>query len=127
MLATMIDFLDKLTIIVAAVTLCFTWLNWWRDRRGNDDIAIVLVFEDQQITLPQTIKRRHLTRSEVQGVLANAYRHPDNPKARYDIPFLASHAFSKRLEKAQESKIKANIDILKIDIPDAPTLSHFQH
>lgn len=123
MFLTMIDYLDKFTIIVATITLIFTWLNWLRARRGNDDIAIIITFEAQQITLAQTIKRRHFTRSEVQGVLANAYCNPNAPKARYDIPFLATNTFSKRLEAAQEGKANS----LNIDVPDAETFSHFQH
>lgn len=107
------EWMDKFTIWVAFGTLFFTWRSWQSDKNGKVDIAIELRHHNKiPIKLEQTIKRRHLTRSEVQGVLANAYHRDDTPRARYDIPFLASKSFSQRLESVQDGKS----DILIIDI-----------
>lgn len=115
---------DNFTVWVAVATLGFTLNNWLNDRKNNVDIPIELTHADEPpIRLAQTIKRRHLTRSEVQGVLANAYHHPDNPKARYDIPFFASKAFSEHLESVQDGKK----DMLSIEISNKDEFSAFHN
>lgn len=118
------EWADKFTIWVALFTLFFTGRSWWNDRKNNLDITIKLYHAGSggSVTLAQTIKRRHLTRSEVQGVLANAYHHPTDPKARYDIPFLAGKNFSQRLEGVQDGKSNT----LVIDIDEAIEFSAFR-
>lgn len=99
------EWADKFTIWIALFTLFFTFRNWLNNRKGKADINIELHHNGKPpIHLSQSIKRRHLTRSEVQGVLANAYHHPSKPKARYDIPFLASKDFSQHLESIQDGE-----------------------
>lgn len=116
------EWADKFTIYVALFTLFFTAKSWLNDRKNSVDITIKLNHDGSEpIVLAQTIKRRHLTRSEVQGVLANAYHHPNDPKARYDIPFLASKAFSQHLESVQDGKT----DTLIIRIVDETEFSAF--
>lgn len=111
------EWADKATVWVAVATLIFTWKNWWSNRKYNVDINIKLYHNSQTTTLPQTIKRRHLTRSEVQGILGAVYQGKD----RYDIPFLATKEFSQRLEQAQAAKA----DSLQIDIKDNATFLQF--
>lgn len=116
------EWADKFTIWVALFTLLFTIKSWLADRKNNIDISIKLQHaQHAPLMLAQTIKRRHFTRSEVQGVLANAYHNPNNTKTRYKIPFLASKEFSNRLELVQNGKT----DILIIDIEDKNEFEFF--
>lgn len=114
-----ITFFDDVGIFIAFGTFAFTAINWWNNRKQNVDVIIELVLADtsQKKALIQTIKRRHLTRSEVLGVLGTVYQ----GNKRYDIPFLAKREFSKRLEKAQEGKT----EILQIEIDNKNTFDQF--
>lgn len=115
--------LDTLTIWVAGVTCIIAVCNFYTNRKNtkiqNMDIPIHLILIDSNATknLPFTIKRKHFTRSEVQGVLGAVF----NGKERYDIPFLATQAFSNALEDVQNNQS----NLLEITIQDKETFDKF--
>ncbi len=118
-----ITFFDDIGIIVAFFTLFFTFWNFVSNRRNNkklnQNIQIKLLCEGlSSKVLPQTIKRRHFTRSEVQGILGNYYL----GKERYDSSYLCTKAFSESLEKVQNG----DCNILEITITNSEEFEKFQ-
>ncbi len=109
---TLTDWLDKGTIWVATVTLILTVINWRYNRKQQEDVSIVLRCNAEELILPLTVKRRHCTRAEVQGILGAIHG-----EGRYTIPFLAKKEFSRRLEMVQESKdhcLRIDIDLAEV-------------
>ncbi|MBS9781374.1 MAG: hypothetical protein KGV56_02660 [Gammaproteobacteria bacterium] len=99
-----ITFFDDIGIIIAfgtfVVTLVNLIMNMRNNKKLNKDIEIALVCGGEIKILPQTIKRRHFNRSEVQGVLGNFYE----SNQRYDSKCLCTDNFSKQLEAIQNGK-----------------------
>ncbi len=119
-----ITFFDDIGIIAAFFTLFFTFWNFISNRinnkKLNKNIQIKLVCEGQEPkVLLQTIKRRHFTRSEVQGILGNYYV----GKERYDSSYLCTEIFSERLENVQNG----DSDILVITITNPEEFEKFQN
>lgn len=112
------EWANKITIWIAFATLFFTWRNWLNDRKGKVDIKIQLhnLTDNNTMVLVQTVKRKHCTRSEIQGLL----RASNNGNA-YNINFLSTREFSDRLESIQNNKSK----ILIIDIKGQTEFSGF--
>lgn len=104
------DWLDRGLLLI---TMCVSIYNICVSRKNNDDISVILTCEgEEDIQLVQTIKRKHLTRSELQGVLRNA-----TMKSSYDIPYLYSSNFSDSMSKVQDARAEKTI-VIKIDSVD---------
>ncbi|MBS9781632.1 MAG: hypothetical protein KGV56_03985 [Gammaproteobacteria bacterium] len=111
-----ITFFDDIGICIAFLTFLATllniYLNYRSNKKLNENIEIELVCEEECQILPQTIKRRHFNRSEVQGVLGNFYE----SNQRYDSKCLCTDNFSQQLEAVQNGKSnKLQIHIEKIE------------
>ncbi len=120
--------LSDISIFIAFGTFWVTVLNlvinYRNHKKQKEDITIQVALKTkkdapikQTENLALTIKRRHLNRSEVHGVLGAIYE----GKERYDIPFLATKDFSNHLEDVQNGKD----NILVIEIVDKETFKHF--
>lgn len=152
----LITILDNITIVFSFITMIAVifnlFLNIKNTKMQNTGISIEIQTRGQPpLYLAQTIKRRHLTRSEVQGVLANAYcpeqvkdetgegaaaesaagtstagtstaGKAEKGRDRYNIPFLASKAFSDRLESVQNGKE----GVLVIEVEDVKEFAAFR-
>jgi hypothetical protein len=95
-----------LGIVATSVAALFSFLNWNSDRQqkafNESRISIRLQSKenDKIYTLPWTVRRQNLTRSEVQGILGNLLL---PGKTKYEIAYLKDNEFSRNLEKAQFS------------------------
>lgn len=147
----LITILDNITIVFSFITMIAVIFNLFfnikNTKMQNTGISIEIQTRGQPpLYLAQTIKRRHLTRSEVQGVLANAYcpeqvkdeagegaaaesaagtstaGKAEKGRDRYNIPFLASKAFSDRLESVQNGKE----GVLVIEVEDVKEFAAFR-
>lgn len=97
------DWVDKLATLIGFFTLIFTVWNWYSTRKLNkvldQDIKIILKHKAETKELPHTIKRRHFTRSEVQGILANCYS-----EKHYNISYLGKRGYSNQIIEVQNNK-----------------------
>lgn len=101
MFTAVITWLDIITIVFGFITMIFTIWNWCTNRRWNNlleqDIEIVLKCGEKQYKLPHTVKRRHFTRSEIQGILGNCYQ----SSGRYNLPYLGKPEYSEAIRHIQ--------------------------
>lgn len=110
----LIAWIDKITILI---TLVFTVWNWHSNRKWNkkleEDIKIELYNKqnDETYILPHTIRRRHFTRSEIQGLLGNY-----NGVGRYEIAYMASEDYPKAIDRVQNGD--TNKLIVYVDADD---------
>jgi hypothetical protein len=72
-------------------------------------IQIKLKVDEQLIRLPGEIERKHLTRSEVQGLLGSLAT--SKPKERYQLDYLNTRIFFDNLASAQDKKEKTVLEI----------------
>ena len=82
-----------------------------RERQRQDQsITIVLRDRDsgQEYVLPVSLRREHLTRSELMGYLGVAQK---NHKGRFNLDYLATRPFFEQLEHAQEGRGPASLTI----------------
>ncbi|PWQ99321.1 hypothetical protein [Leucothrix arctica] len=108
--------LDRFGIIIGLITGVITMLIWlhlkWREKKDNDLIAVNLLdlSVGYKATLPCKIRRKNLTRAELQGLLGML---PMNEKGkRYELDGLNHVDFFSSLEKAQVSRDIYEVNIL---------------
>jgi hypothetical protein len=101
------DVLDKIGIaagiVALMVSISIRIYLWRKEQRDNDliDIRLQCLEPEVLITLQGQIRRKNLTRAEVQGLLGIL---PMKEKGkRYDLPYLNQKAFFDALEEAQVS------------------------
>ena len=99
------DWLDKLGILLGLVTGIVTLMIWAyllrKEKKDNDLISISLevCHREYRATLPGKIRRKNLTRAELQGMLGML---PMNESGkRYQLATLNAPDFFDALEKAQ--------------------------
>ncbi|SUO97052.1 hypothetical protein [Suttonella ornithocola] len=120
------DWADKFTIWITVITVIFTIKNYYytkkTEKKLNQNIRIILRHPEskREHQLTQTIKRRHATRGEIQGILGNIYNIQNK---RYNIPYMREPAYSAQIEAIQNG----NSDTLIIDINDAQEYENFCH
>ncbi len=93
-----IEYLDKVTILLSIPAYFFIVINWMNNKKLQEDISIFLQYKDEKISLLQTLRRMHCSRSEIQGLLRAAYG-----GGTYKLSFLAGKEFSKRLKDVQSN------------------------
>jgi hypothetical protein len=119
------DNLDKIGIVVGVVTGIITACLWiyliLRDRKDNHLIAISLFVPSTgfKATLPGKIRRKDLTRAELQGMLGMLPM--KIARDRYVLSVLNTSEFFKELEQAQ---VNRSADEVKI-ICDSDELNQF--
>lgn len=102
---TIWDALDKSGILVGLLTGLVTIMIWWhllrKERRDNHLIAISLTVPELgfKATLPGKIRRKNLTRAELQGMLGMLPMRETGK--RYQLASLNDPAFFDELEQAQ--------------------------
>ena len=93
-----------LGIVATSLAALFSFLNWRSDRQqkafneSRTSIRLQSKENNKIYTLPWTVRRQNLTRSEVQGILGNLLL-PGQTK--YGIEYLKEDKFAVNLEKAQ--------------------------
>lgn len=100
---------DKIGIAAALITMVFSILIWWRQKRkhlhDNDLIHIRLRVNDSGLTatLNGKIRRKNLTRAEVLGLLGMlpVRSVPGVGRPRYTLENLSHLVFFEALEAAQ--------------------------
>lgn len=99
------DTLDKIGIVVGIFTGMISLMIWFyllrKEKRDNDLIAITLHVPESHLTatLPGKIRRKNLTRAELQGLLGMLPM--QEAGKRYQLPALNDPAFFDGLMKAQ--------------------------
>jgi len=114
--ASVWDYIDKISIVAALVGMCFSiaiWLNQ-KNKEKQDNVLIDIRLHcpepETTVTLQGQIRRKNLTRAEVQGLLGIL---PMKDKGkRYALPALNQRAFFEALEQAQ---VDSKIDVLVIE------------
>lgn len=125
------DFLDKFGIIIGLITGLVTvaiWIHLLRkESRDNKLISISLAVPelDFKATLPGKIRRKNLTRAELQGMLGMLPMKTTGQ--RYQLDALNDGAFFDDLENAQIDRDIKEIEIVckpqELEQFDAPRLS----
>lgn len=125
------DFLDKFGIIIGLITGLVTvaiWIHLLRkESRDNKLISISLAVPelDFKATLPGKIRRKNLTRAELQGMLGMLPMKTTGQ--RYQLDALNDGAFFDDLENAQIDRDIKEIEIVckpqELAQFDAPRLS----
>ena len=110
------DGLDKFGIVVGLVTGVVSIIIWVyllrKEKKDNDLIAISLVVPalDFKATLPGKIRRKNLTRAELQGMLGILPM--QKAGSRYQLDVLNDPAFFDRLEQAQVDRDMKEVEIV---------------
>ena len=110
------DALDKSGILVGLLTGLITLMIWWhllrKEKRDNDLIAISLTIPAQgfKATLPGKIRRKNLTRAELQGMLGMLPM--KEAGKRYQLDALNDSAFFDGLEQAQIDRDIHDVEIV---------------
>lgn len=113
--ATSWDIADKIGITIAIITALISILiqaiMWWKSRRDEQLVHLQLCHQlsGETIPLPSGIRRKNLSRAEVQGLLGVIPM--QQMGQRYKLAYLSDKAFFECLEAAQ---INARIDTLNI-------------
>ncbi|MDK2083297.1 hypothetical protein PT502_05715 [Aliarcobacter butzleri] len=108
-----IDIMDKITILVAFITLFFVIRNWLNNRKQLKAIKIYFFIKylDKKILIDDKLTRKDARRSEIQGVLGNKLI---KGVPRYDIDYLSNESYFNNVFEIQNTKI----DELIIEIDD---------
>ena len=99
------EYFDKIGIAAALITMVFSILIWLsQKRREKREYALLDIYlhcpeTKQSIKLPGQIRRKNLTRAEVQGLLGILPMRIKNN--RYSLPSLNKVTFFETLEDAQ--------------------------
>ena len=87
---SLIDMMDKVTIVFGFVTMLGVFYNIWQNRRNkkleNQKIKIYFDLEGIDYLLDLDMPRKHISRSEIQGILS-AFQNV--PSQRYSIEYLS--------------------------------------
>jgi len=99
-----IDFLDKATIVITSITMLAVVYTWYTNRKQLDRIQLYFIDENHHEFLLENISivRKHITRSEVLGILGVIQT---NSKERYNIDYLSSKAFFDDLYAIQKGEL----------------------
>lgn len=96
-LLSLIDVLDKITIVFAFFTMLAVFYNYYRQ---NQKIQIYFLIDGKEIFLENiSIIRKHITRSEILGMLGVIQK---NSKERYNIEYLGETKFFEDLYAIQK-------------------------
>ena len=110
---SLIDMMDKVTIVFGFVTMLGVFYNIWQNRRNkkleNQKIKIYFDLEGIDYLLDLDMPRKHISRSEIQGILS-AFQNV--PSQRYSIEYLSDINFLDDIYKIQNNIL----DELKIII-----------
>lgn len=102
-----ITWLDWVTIIFSTVTMIGVFWNLLQSRKQKEKIKIYFDVEGVDYLLDLDMPRKHISRSEIQGVLS-AFQNV--PNQRYSIDYLSDINFLDDIYKIQNNKL----DELKI-------------
>lgn len=112
---SLIDMMDKVTIVFGFVTMLGVFYNIWQNRRNkkleNQKIKIYFDLEGIDYLLDLDMPRKHISRSEIQGILS-AFQNV--PSQRYSIEYLSDINFLDDIYKIQNNIL----DELKIIISE---------
>lgn len=112
---SLIDMMDKVTIVFGFITMLGVFYNIWQNRRNkkleNQKIKIYFDLEGIDYLLDLDMPRKHISRSEIQGILS-AFQNV--PSQRYSIEYLSDINFLDDIYKIQNNIL----DELKIIISE---------
>ncbi len=112
---SLIDMMDKVTIVFGFVTMLGVFYSIWQNRRNkkleNEKIKIYFDLEGIDYLLDLDMPRKHISRSEIQGILS-AFQNV--PSQRYSIEYLSDINFLDDIYKIQNNIL----DELKIIISE---------
>ena len=112
---SLIDMMDKVTIVFGFVTMLGVFYSIWQYRRNkkleNEKIKIYFDLEGIDYLLDLDMPRKHISRSEIQGILS-AFQNV--PSQRYSIEYLSDINFLDDIYKIQNNIL----DELKIIISE---------
>jgi len=107
MFDAIINYMDKVTIIVSFVTLFFVIKDWRSNKKQLEKISIY--FNNKKLNLD--ITRKDITRAELQGILGIFRK---NMKVNYHIEYLSQIKYLDTIYKIQTTKLNE----LHIEITD---------
>jgi len=111
MFDTVIDFLDKITIIFAFITMFGVLYGLYTRKKELDKIPIIFKNGENRYALDVDIVRKNLTRAEVLGILGVIQR---DSTMKYNIAYLSKRRFFEDIALVQERKL----DELIIELND---------
>jgi len=101
MLALIIDYLDKITIVFAFITMIFTFINYIQAKRQLEKIKIVFVCNEKEILIDSNLTRKDCQRGEIQGILRIKLK---KDISFYDIDFLKKSEYFENIYRVQNAK-----------------------
>jgi hypothetical protein len=100
----LLEIMDKITIVVAFITLFFVLRNWNNNKKQLKAIKIYFKIKclGKYILIEDKLTRKDARRSEIQGILANKLI---KGVTRYNIDYLGSEQYFKYIFDLQNTKI----------------------
>lgn len=99
-----ITWMDKVTIVFAAITMITVIYNLFQNRKQLNKIKIyfrINALNNKYILVDENLTRKDLRRSEIQGILANQLI---KGEARYNINYLANDKYFEEIVNVQNGK-----------------------
>ena len=104
---TVIEWLDKATILFATFAMLGTGYNFYKQRTERKQelqkIKIYFNVDEEKYLLDLDMPRKHISRSEIQGILA-AFQ--SNIKGRYSLAYLSEITFLDDIFNIQNNKLE---------------------
>ena len=100
-----IEFLDKITIVFATITMFGVFYNIWQNRKNkkleNEKIKVIFDVDGVNYLLDLDMPRKQISRSEIQGILS-AFQ--NIPSQRYSIDYLSNITFLDDIFRIQNNE-----------------------
>ena len=93
-----INFMDKITIVVSFATLFFVLKNYFKNKKQLEKIKIVFSHSDKDILVDNNLLRKDCQRSEIQGILRTKLK---KGIGHYDIDYIGSKEYFDNLYEVQ--------------------------
>lgn len=107
-----LDYLDKFTIVVATFAAIASGWGWYKRKKDNDLIEIVITRGNKSEVMPIKILRKQISRAEVCGVLGILHN-----TENYNISYLKTPEFFKKINKISRGKLDClEIPFIKGDV-----------
>ena len=101
MFSLIIDYLDKITIVFAFITMILTFVNYIQAKKQLQKIKIVFICNEKEILIDNNLTRKDCQRGEIQGILRTKLK---KGISSYSINFLKKSEYFENIYNVQNAK-----------------------
>ena len=101
MFSLIIDYLDKITIVFAFITMILTFINYIQAKKQLQKIKIVFICNEKEILIDNNLTRKDCQRGEIQGILRTKLK---KGISSYSINFLKKSEYFENIYNVQNAK-----------------------